>query len=257
MRAEADREAQATVDEGTALASAAGLQASPRVLEGLSPWRELSADAGRAAADVLVCGTEGAGVIDRAVLGCTASSLLHHADRPLLVVPAVASPELDGPVLAGFDGSDGARLALAFASEHLSERRLIVAHAWRSPVRHSLRGHALTRSGVDTFEDYAAALDAISSEIAQETAAEGANYARELGLEADPDAPESGYGDWHALLHGARAAGAYALLVGTRGRGAVASTVLGLRRVGPRARGRTARARGATRRSLMATRALA
>ena len=63
--------------------------------------------------------------------------------------------------------------------------------------------------------------------VAEEIAAEGAEYARSLGLVARAAAPESGHGEWQTLLAGAQEAGAAAILVGSRGRGAVTSTVLG------------------------------
>jgi nucleotide-binding universal stress UspA family protein len=195
MRAEHEREARERVTRGEALATAAGLRATHKILAGISPWRALRALADELAVDVIVCGTRGEGAVDRVLLGSTASSLLHHAGRPLLVVPAKAVPDPDAPVLAGFDESDGSRRALGFAASHLRDRRIIVAHASRS-----------------TAEDIAAA---------------GAAYGRELGLTAEPIALESGDGDWQALLAGARAARAAAILVGSRGRGAVASTVLG------------------------------
>ena len=173
-----------------------------------------------------MCGTRGEGPLERVVLGCTASSLLHHADRPLLLAPAGAVAS-DGPVVAGYDDSDGARGALRFAAEHLGQRPVVVAHAWRSPVRHTIRGHALEHSGIDSFADYADAVDRIYEDAAEEMAGEGAEYARSLGLVARAAAPESGHGEWQTLLAGAQEAGAAAILVGSRGRGAVTSTVLG------------------------------
>jgi nucleotide-binding universal stress UspA family protein len=223
---EHEERARATATEGAELARAAGLVAQPLVHAGSSPWRALQEAASRARADVLVCGTRGEGALARSLLGSTASSLLHHADRALLVVPA-GEASLDGPLLAGYDGSEGSREALRFAAAHLRDRPVFVAHAWRSPVRHSLRGHALLASHVDTMEDYAETVDTIWREVAEETSAEGTAYARELGLGASAVAPESGRGDWHALLREARRRGAAALLVGSRGRGAVAATVLG------------------------------
>jgi nucleotide-binding universal stress UspA family protein len=160
------------------------------------------------------------------VLGCAASSLLHHADRPLLVAPA-GHTAVAGPLLAGSDDSDGARDALRFAAEHVAARPVIVAHAWRSPVRHTLRGHALAGSGIDTFEDYAETVDTIWKDAAMETAEEGAAYARGLGLDARAAAPESGHVTWQPRLGGARDAGVSAILVGSRSRGAITSTVLG------------------------------
>ena len=226
MRAEAEKRASSTAAEGADHARAAGLAAAPVVLTGLSTWRTLRSKAREADADVIACGIRGQAALERMLLGSTASSLLHHADRPLLLVPARIAA-LDGPVVAGYDDSDGARDALRFAATHLSGRELLVAHAWRSPVRHTIRGHALVHSGADTLADYADSIDTIWEGVAEETAEGGAAYARDLGLAARAVAPESGHGDWQALLAGAQDAGAAAILVGSRGRGAVASTVLG------------------------------
>ncbi|HEY6891686.1 MAG TPA: universal stress protein [Solirubrobacter sp.] len=227
LRAENERQGRETVAEAAAIyADASGSAAATVVLPALSVWRALRDEARRREADVLICGTRGEGRLDRFVLGSTASSLVHHVELPLLIVPAGAS-NLDGPVLAGFDESDGAREALRFAAAHLPQRRVTVAHAWRSPVRHSMRGQVLAHSGFDLFEEYAAAVDQVWAEVAEETADDGAAYARTLGLEADAVAPESGHGAAQALLKGARVANAAVLLVGSRGRGAVASTVLG------------------------------
>ena len=167
------RGARQTAAEGVELAHDAGLHAEPVMLTGFSPWRALRAAAADAGADVLVCGARGENPLERTLLGSTAASLLHHADRPLLVVPTARAP-LDGPVLAGFDESEGALDALRFAAEHCHDRRIVVAHAWRSPVRHSLRGHALVASHLDVLEDYAETLDKIWRELAEESAETGA-----------------------------------------------------------------------------------
>ena len=226
LRARGDERSRETAAEGVQLADASGLRAVAAVLTSTSPWRALRGEARRGGIDVLVCGTRGEGPVDRVLLGSTASSLLYHAHCPLLVVPAADVP-LDGPLFAGYDESEGARRALRFAADHLRERTVIVGRAWRSPVRHGLRGHALLHSGIETLEDYASALETIWREIAEETAEDGATFARGLGLSARVRAPESGRGEWQALLNGARDSGAAALLVGSRGRGAAASTVLG------------------------------
>jgi nucleotide-binding universal stress UspA family protein len=225
MRAESEREASERVAEGAALAEEHGLRCTTRVLREITAWRALRALADELDADVVACGTSGEGPVERALLGSTAASLLHHADRPLLVVPGPASS--DGPVLAAYDASDGARAALRFAAAHLAGRRVVVAHAWRSPIRHSLRGQALAHSKVEMFEDYARAVDEIWSEVAMESADDGVAYARDLGLTAEAVTPESGRGASHALLRAAHEAGAAVILAGTRGRGPVASTILG------------------------------
>ncbi len=225
MTRETLERSRALAGEGAALASAAGLTASAETLTGNRPWRELL-DAAARDADVLVCGTRGRGPIQRVALGSTASSLVHHTSTPLLVVPA-GGRELDGAIVLGWDGSEGARGALAFAAEHMGDRELIVARGWRSPVRHTLRGKAFLDSPAGLLHDYAEGLDDICREVAEEGAEEGAAAARALGLHAQSRACEAAGGDWHALLQGARDTGAVAVLVGSRGRGAVAATVLG------------------------------
>ena len=226
LREEAEVSARKTADEGAAEARARGLKATAAVLWSLSTWCTLRDEARRREADVVVCGTRGEGPVDRVLLGSTATSLLYHSELPLLVVPAGhANP--NGPVLAGFHGSEGARDALRFAAVHLRGRRHVICHAWRSPVRHSLRGRALAHSGVDVFEDYATGADSVWGEVAQAVAEDGTAFARELGLTAEASMPESDRGDWRTLVQEARAVHAAGVLVGSRGRGPVAATVLG------------------------------
>ena len=102
-----------------------------------------------------------------------------------------------------------------------------MAHGWRSPVRHTLRGSAMLDSPMTILHDYAEGLDDIFQEVAENTAERGADAARELGLHAQARSCEARGGDWHALLQGARDTGSAAVLVGSRGRGAMTATVLG------------------------------
>jgi nucleotide-binding universal stress UspA family protein len=215
---------RALAEAGAVLANEARLRATAATLNSNRPWRALL-EAARDA-DLLVCGTRGRGAVGRAVLGSTASSLVHHARVPLLVVPD-GTHDLGGAVLLGWDDSDGARAALAFAAAHLRERKLIVAHGWRSPVRHTLRGSAMLDSPMTILHDYAEGLDDIFQEVAEDAAERGADAARELGLHAQARSCEARGGDWHALLQGARETGSAAVLVGSRGRGAMTATVLG------------------------------
>ena len=65
----------------------AGLRASREVRSPGSAWRAVADAADDEAADVIVCGSRGRGPLARAWLGSTSSSLVHHAERPVLVVP--------------------------------------------------------------------------------------------------------------------------------------------------------------------------
>ena len=92
-------------------------------------WAALLDAAHQAGADVLICGTRGRGAFARALLGSTSSSLLHHADIPLLVVPD-GGGALDGPVVAAYDGSEEAGRALGAVGRLLTGRATVVVHAW-------------------------------------------------------------------------------------------------------------------------------
>jgi nucleotide-binding universal stress UspA family protein/effector-binding domain-containing protein len=79
--------------------------------------------------DLLVLGSRGLGGA-RAVLGSVSDMAVHYARCPVLVVPhplftgeRAALPA--GPVLVGWDGSPGARQALAAAEELFGERRIV------------------------------------------------------------------------------------------------------------------------------------
>ncbi|RKQ87163.1 nucleotide-binding universal stress UspA family protein [Solirubrobacter pauli] len=202
MRADAEAAGRRTVDEGVAIAGVAGLPAESELRFALTPWRELRALAEEVDADVLVAGTHGPHPVERMILGSTASSLVHHAERPLLVVPGDSDPS--GPIVVGYDGSDHARSALAFAARHLPGRELLVAHAWAVPT-----------------------LVGAPSLPLSELADEGAAIAREAGQEASALTVDGTGGQWRALLAAAVEQDAAAIVVGSRGRGAVASTVLG------------------------------
>ncbi len=81
-----------TATEGVRRATSAGLVARPRVASrDVDIAAVILSAAADVDADVIVLGTRGRGGLKSMVLGSVSQSVLHHADRPVLVVP---SPDL-------------------------------------------------------------------------------------------------------------------------------------------------------------------
>jgi nucleotide-binding universal stress UspA family protein len=227
LTTEARREAGATEEQGVEQMRTLGLDAEPAVVRPSDPaWAALIDAAHGLGADVIVCGTRGRGAFARAVLGSTSSSLLHHTDMPLLVVPD-GSGALDGPVVVAYDGSEGAKRAVQAAGRLLPGHPAVVVHAWEPMFRRILASRALAAGAVDDLRETVALLH---DELADREAAiteEGVAAARAAGLDAVGDTVESDDGAWRAVAAAARAHGASVIVIGTRGLGAVRSALLG------------------------------
>lgn len=96
----------------------------------VSTMLEMSSDA-----ELMVVGSTGRGALARALLGSVSSSLVHRASCPVAVIrdedPLMPHP-LRAPVLLGLDGSPASELAIAVAFDEASRRgvELIALHAW-------------------------------------------------------------------------------------------------------------------------------
>ena len=223
----AEEEAKVVVARGAEIASAAGLRADTAIVDAAgTPWRAIKQLAGERDAAIVVCGSRGLGPFSRAAIGSTSSGLLHHADRPVLVVPE-GSGGLAGPVIVGYDGSKASAAAVTLAAERFPSRRKIVVNVWESLVQHSLGARALGSAPIESARSITEELDACFDAIATDIAEQGAGLAQGGEEPAIPRAAEAAGSAWHGLLAAARAAGAALIVVGSRGRGAVASTVLG------------------------------
>jgi nucleotide-binding universal stress UspA family protein len=212
---------------GIETAETAGLALEPRVVarEG-SESQTILAEADAIDADVVVCGSRGRGPVARSLLGSTSTGVLHHARRPVLVVP-VEPGALDGPALIAYDGSAGARSAIAVAGRLLPGRRATVVHVWNSPMRNTLSGRALAGAPVEDLRAFSADYEQLFADAAAAVVEEGVALAREAGLDASGDAIESGAGAWRALAAAAGDRRAAVIVAGSRGRGGLASTILG------------------------------
>lgn len=85
-------------------------------------------------ADLLVIGSRGLGPVGGAVLGSVSRSLLHHAKCSVVVTRegAVRRPDPTRPVLLGVDGSPASEKATAYAFDEASRCGvdLVALHAW-------------------------------------------------------------------------------------------------------------------------------
>jgi nucleotide-binding universal stress UspA family protein len=87
----ANRDAMsAELDAATAIARAAGVDATSRLVAG-EPAAEICRAAAETRADLVIMGSRGHGRLATAVLGSVASRVIAHAPCPVMVVPARAA----------------------------------------------------------------------------------------------------------------------------------------------------------------------
>ena len=128
-------------------------------------------------------------------------------------------------VLIAYDGSDGAKAAIAHAGAVLPGGPAVVATAW-APLRDSAPAPLLALpAGI--AEDAIADIDAATRQHAEDLAAEGAALARAAGFDAVPRAVPTDGRYFRALLDLADEVDAPLIVMGSRGRSPVAAAVLG------------------------------
>jgi nucleotide-binding universal stress UspA family protein len=92
-------------------ARAEGLEASCEAIQGIADDRVVERSQG---VDVVVMGRDGKGAHGRtSLIGSTVDGVIRKSAKPTLVVPA-GSPQ-GGPIVVGFDGSPGSRIAANLA----------------------------------------------------------------------------------------------------------------------------------------------
>jgi nucleotide-binding universal stress UspA family protein len=213
---EADAVAAAQVAaEGAELARAAGFDATPLPeREQAKTWRTLLEASDRSDASLIAVGAHGLSGVGRAVLGSVSTSLVHHSSIPALAVPATA-PEEDtgGPLLLCYDGSDGAKHALAVAGQLFADRAALVFHTWESWAAEApaLAGASASVQGM------AAELDEVADEQSEDRTAEGVEIAQRAGFDPEGLSERATGPVWKAVLDTGDRNACAAIVVGSRG----------------------------------------
>ncbi|MFG1953198.1 universal stress protein [Micromonospora sp. NPDC048830] len=174
-------------------------------------------------AELVVVGSRGLGGFAGLLLGSVGAQVAAHAHCPVLVVrPAEQPIPVDGPVLAGVDGSERGRLAVALAADEAARRDVPLAlvhvraadDAWPGP---DALGEAGAASRAESDDLLAESDDLLAGAATEVRAAHPGLAVEERPVRAAK--PE------RALVEAS--GGAALLVVGTRGRGGFAGLLLG------------------------------
>jgi nucleotide-binding universal stress UspA family protein len=126
-----------------------------------------------------------------------------------------------GPLLIAYDGSANARTAIDTAAELLPGATAVVLYA-RQPLE-SLAAHLEGHPALEELRG----LDTASFDASERLAAEGAELAQKAGLAAEPRVASTVATAADAIVEVADRLDARAIVLGSRGRRAVAAALLG------------------------------
>ena len=129
------------------------------------------------------------------------------------------------PLLIAYDGSEAAGHAIDEAARLFPGAAAVVATVWETVGEAARAGRIALPDSV--IAEGVRNIDAATEADALEIAEAGAERARAAGVDAAPDAFRSGRGNWQGLIELCRERGCSAIVVGSRGRSAAKSVLLG------------------------------
>jgi nucleotide-binding universal stress UspA family protein len=209
--------AQAVVAQASALLADLNPQLVVKALTTMTPAAVAIAEAARAGDEIVIGATGHTGFMDGA-LGSVAVSVVHRSHVPVIVVPAKpvadARPTMH-KIVVGLDGSPGSLAALewAYGQAMVSGAELTAVHGWIYPypgARTSV-SEPRTQMQLDAMEELKSSLESLGPRLAG-----GTIHVHPKLIEQSP--AESLLGE---------AKDADLLVVGSRGRGALRSSLLG------------------------------
>jgi nucleotide-binding universal stress UspA family protein len=138
----------------------------------------------------------------------------------------MAEANASSPVLLGYDGSDSASRAIEAAASLLGGGPAVVLTVWEPTA--AFTGYdplAGVSEGMGRAAGLEREMDDIGAEVAQRTAEQGAEAAREHGFDATAQTAEGKV--WRAIVDVAEEIDARAIAVGTRGHPGLQSLMIG------------------------------
>lgn len=126
-------------------------------------------------------------------------------------------------ILIAYDGSDDAKAAIEFAGRMFPGEHAVVLTVWERLAMTSARASA----GLMVTIDQAGAEDEAIGRAMSELAMQGAELAREAGLDATPRCDVDSVAVWSTIVDVAEELEASLIVTGTRGLGGVRSLLLG------------------------------
>ena len=133
------------------------------------------------------------------------------------------------PILIAYDGSEVSRAAVRHAAELFAGRPAVLATVWEPGLATVAMGLPDTMGMGALPPDPATVeeLDRIGREHASSVAGDGAEFARSLGLSAEPQAVPDEVDVADTLIHIAREHGAAVVVMGSHGISGLRSRLLG------------------------------